>query len=761
MYRKLFKNSQWIWLNNHIEKVNQYAEFRHEFEFNELSNNIIAVISVDSDYELWVNGNFVGFNQYPNWPQDKTYNCHDVSNFVKKGINCIAVRVYYRGENFAVYCKGKAGLIFSLFNDNNKIIVVSDSSWKCRQSTSYKSGIVPKITVQLGFTVEYDARKEDDWKIAGFDDSLWKNATDLSGATDGYWKSLKPRPVEYLHLGDIKPADLIASGYIIRQKESETFAKTMMADALISVPLHKSLDCIGQATASQIRYFPNTDGECVLIEDVPQGKGIFLVYDLGCQEAGLLEIDIEAHEGTIVDIAHGEHLDDLRVRAEVGGRNFADRYICRSGRQKWLMPYRRLGCRYLQVHIPKIDGDIKIHYISLKPVSYPFEEKGDFQCSDNLLNEIWKISKRTLQLCAHEHYEDCPWREQALYGCDSRMQALFGYYVFGEYKFPAVSFDLLGGGMRADDFLELTAPAKVPVNIPGFSLHWIMELWELFLYSGQKELVSSQTDRICKILDRAVSRITPENIVVNSTNPDHWHFYEWTEGLEGNLFDALENKPQEEYYDAMYNLLLIGALRAAANLGKYLDDSKLSNYSKVADKIAGVFHYFFWNDEKQFYASFIRNGIKSNYAQLTQCLAIIENVCPDDIIKDLCKKIIEDNTLVKAELSSLLFIYEALLKTDINYLTFVSSDIRNKFGNMLRKGATSLWETVDGAEAFSRAGSLCHGWSSIFNYIAGAYILGVKPIEPGFKKFTSAPANNLVACAKGIVPAPCGNIHIN
>jgi hypothetical protein len=45
--------------------------------------------------------------------------------------------------------------------------------------------------------------------------------------------------------------------------------------------------------------------------------------------------------------------------------------------------------------------------------------------------------------------------------------------------------------------------------------------------------------------------------------------------------------------------------------------------------------------------------------------------------------------------------------------------------------------------------------------VAGAYILGVKPIEPGFKKFTSAPANNLVACAKGIVPAPCGNIHIN
>jgi len=757
-----FDNSvRWIWLTEEEQAVNQYAEFRRNFKFNDShNNNLIAVVSADSDYELWVNGNFAGFNQYPNWPQDKTYNCHNVGKFVKKGINCIAIRVYYRGENFFGYCKGKAGLIFSLFNNEN-VIIASDSSWKCRRSVAYKSGIVPKVTVQLGFTVEYDARKEDEWKDAHFDDSRWKNAIDLSGAVDGYWKSLKPRPVKQLVLGDTKAAGLIASGYIIRNKEEHTVAKTMMNDAMISFPLHSSLDCSGQTSASRIKHFPNTDGEPVTVKDVPKNQGIYLVYDLGCQATGLLEIDIKAPAGTIIDIAHGEHLDDLRVRAEVGGRNFADRYICRNGRQKWLMPYRRLGCRYLQIHIPKIDADVEIYHISLRPVSYPFKDKGAFQCNDNLLNDIWQISKRTLQLCAHEHYEDCPWREQALYGCDSRMQALFGYYVFGDYNFASASFDLLGGGIREDGLLELTSPAKVPVNIPGFSLHWIMGLWELFLYSGQKKLVINQIDRICKILEKAISRIASENIAFNSTNPDHWHFYEWTEGLEGDLGSALKNKPQQKYYDAIYNLLLIGALRAAANLGKYLDNSKLSNYSKAANKIAGAFHSFFWDDKKQLYASFVRNGIKSNYAQLTQSLAVIENVYPDIKTKKLlCKKIIEDNSLVKAELSSLLFVYEALLKTDINYLTFVLNDIRDKFGGMIKKGATSLWETINGAEAFSRAGSLCHGWSSIFNYIAGAYILGVKPLEPGFKKFTKISRITKSLNASGTIPAPSGKIII-
>jgi alpha-L-rhamnosidase len=207
--------------------------------------------------------------------------------------------------------------------------------------------------------------------------------------------------------------------------------------------------------------------------------------------------------------------------------------------------------------------------------------------------------------------------------------------------------------------------------------------------------------------------------------------------------------------------LLIGALRAATNLGKYLDNYKLSNYSKVADKIAGAFHSFFWDDKKQFYASFIRKGVKLNYAQLTQGLAIIENVCPEEnIVKHLCREIIEDETLIKAEFSSLLFIYEALLKMDIGYLTFVLDDIRNKFGKMIKKGATSLWETVDGAEAFSRAGSLCHGWSSIFNYIAGAYILGVKPLEPGFKTFTTVSHAAELLNASGKVPTPYGQIEI-
>jgi hypothetical protein len=32
---------------------------------------------------------------------------------------------------------------------------------------------------------------------------------------------------------------------------------------------------------------------------------------------------------------------------------------------------------------------------------------------------------------------------------------------------------------------------------------------------------------------------------------------------------------------------------------------------------------------------------------------------------------------------------------------------------MLKNGATSFWETINGEKDFGNAGSLCHGWSAL------------------------------------------------
>ena len=65
--------------------------------------------------------------------------------------------------------------------------------------------------------------------------------------------------------------------------------------------------------------------------------------------------------------------------------------------------------------------------------------------------------------------------------------------------------------------------------------------------------------------------------------------------------------------------------------------------------------------------------------------------------------------------------YEALLNVSENYKQFVLSDIENTWGKMLGAGCQTFWETEEGADAFGKAGSLCHGWSAVPIYIFGKY----------------------------------------
>lgn len=80
---------------------------------------------------------------------------------------------------------------------------------------------------------------------------------------------------------------------------------------------------------------------------------------------------------------------------------------------------------------------------------------------------------------------------------------------------------------------------------------------------------------------------------------------------------------------------------------------------------------------------------------------------------------------------------------------------------MLYSGATSFWETELGQADFDYAGSLCHGWSAIPAYFFGAYMLGVKPLSPGFKTFAVEPVAGKIHQVSGSVPTPYGDIKVS
>jgi len=125
-------DAEWIWLPQEKDMVNQYADFRHEFTLNELEelseNEGLLHISVDTEYAVWLNGTFAGFNQYDDYPDHKSFDILDVKRLLVKGKNVLCILGYHQGENSYQYIKGRPGLIYAM-RIGNKTIVSGTSSF--------------------------------------------------------------------------------------------------------------------------------------------------------------------------------------------------------------------------------------------------------------------------------------------------------------------------------------------------------------------------------------------------------------------------------------------------------------------------------------------------------------------------------------------------------------------------------------------------------------------------------------------------------
>ncbi len=430
------------------------------------------------------------------------------------------------------------------------------------------------------------------------------------------------------------------------------------------------------------------------------------IYDLGCERVGLLEIVFCAPKGEKVTICYGEHLKDGEVRRRIGSRDFSVEIMGSGTTFHYLNPFRRLGCRYLQI---VCDAAVEISEIGIREVMYPLN-KVPYVAGTQLRQRIYDTSVRTLELCMHEHYEDCPWREQALYCMDSRNQMLCGYYAFGETVFARSCLLLMSKAQKPDGLLPLCFPAGTDVPIPFFSLIYLLQMREYAKYSGDLSLLRSNLQLLEGIAEVFLKRRRQNGLI--TAMQGYWNFYEWNPGMDG-IFDEEELIPPPEKfiesYDLPLNCFLILGLQ---NLDEIFEMTGIhKSYAReIEDLQRRVFEVFF-DENKKLFRTYI--GQAEHFGKLSNALAVLTG-CAGEKADMICERIVSDKELQDTTLSMRVFYYDALLKVNPKkYRDYILSDIDEKYGYMLQRGATSFWETILGEDDFSGAGSLCHGWSAV------------------------------------------------
>lgn len=424
-----------------------------------------------------------------------------------------------------------------------------------------------------------------------------------------------------------------------------------------------------------------------------------VLLDLGREYVGYLDVDIESDCPQKVVVAYGEHIADGGVRRIVGGSDFSAEVGVIAGRTVYMNPFRRFAARYLEVFA---DAPIQINRVTLRPTDYPVKEI-PFDADSDLRRDIYRICVNTLHLCMHEHYEDCPWREQALYAMDSRNQMLCGYYAFGETAFPRASLQLMAQDRRYDNLLTITVPCGMDLCIPSFSMHYITAVSEYYAYSHDLSLLEEVWDKLQSITDAMIANMG-DGLYRMFAGPGHWNYYE--SELSGGFFGE-----PEPVADLIGNCLFVLTMKNMAEIASLLGRDG-SSYAKLAEEVREALNAVFYDSESGFY--FYRTDDR-RLTELGNSLAILCGAAVGERAVRIAQALASaDSGFQPITLSMTCFKYDALLMVDrARYQNDILDTIERQYKTMLDAGATTVWEDLGGERSYDGKGSLCHGWSAL------------------------------------------------
>ena len=674
-----FGDARWVWPSELGCPTNTVVEFRREFSA-ESSGKARLAIAADTVYALSLNGKRIYTGRFPDVPPERFYDVLDVE--VAKGSNDLRVSLYVQGVDSFQHLPGDPGLMFALRAEG--VSARSGEGMVWRVSSAHRAEGVPMLTSQLGFTFEYDATAlEGSWRRIGADD-----ARRGAGAF-----TLRRRPVPRVEILPEVAERIVAQGTLDATPLPREVAKGMDATKMSPVAREE---------------FFLADGRSV--NEKCFGTGFYVIADLGREEAGFLSLDIDTDEGAVIDIGHAEHMENGRIRTHIRTRNFAGRYHARAGRQSFFRWERRMAGRFIQLHVRGVRSHFRINRISLKPALVPVEVREAPKGLSPRQEEIYRVSVRTLRLCMHEHFEDCPWREQALYGNDARNQMLCGYRAFGgDWAFPELSMWLLSKGLGRDGWLEMCMPAKISITIPSFTFCWIMSVDDNLRHRGNVEFVRAMMPTLTRILDARLAEMR-DGLLPCPEGPRYWQFYEWAPELDGrrNMDAAKAGTPRLE---SPLNLFFVLALESGARCADAVGEAAAARrWREAAAVVRGRVTGRFWNEGKLQMET--ADGVKVA-SELVQALALLADAVPEKSRSAVVQKLSAPSEWTEVTISQALYKYEALRTAGEDGARAARASLDGIWSEMLDKGATSFWEMREGWPAFSEAGSLCHGWSAI------------------------------------------------
>lgn len=255
-------NTKWIWVNTDYSSGKfTIVYFRRDFFVDDVNAQLKLIVSAESGYRLYINGQPISIGPCKGDERRKYYDNIDVSKFLRKGKNVLAAKVlhlpcvqdYDTGihgpTSYFRWVSGGFLLDGALTNRHGELTenISTNKSWK----VFHEKNISPVRAEQGIWATSYEyigANAIHNWYSLGLDDSSWNFASEV---TDSY---LTPNTMsEY---GQSNGWDLverpIPAKYEIQRRFASVVKSNLEADKVESVIKHNWPLCIPANTQCYI-----------------------------------------------------------------------------------------------------------------------------------------------------------------------------------------------------------------------------------------------------------------------------------------------------------------------------------------------------------------------------------------------------------------------------------------------------------------------------------------------------------------------------
>ncbi len=539
-------------------------------------------------------------------------------------------------------------------------------------------------------------------------------------------------------------------------------------------------------------------GGVTTLTDAPGAPAPSLVLDYGQEVAGLATFDVAATSGARFTATYSEALDNLGSDGAASIAVFKSGTVDRtdtfapSGSGAVTAPVIQGGERYERVTLTT-PGSVTLRSAGIRFTALrqtPALMRGHFLSSDHLLNRIWYAGAYTLNLNqmtpgtvvtpgqvdrAHLILDGAK-RDRAVWSGDHLISDLTDFYV-SDPAYAADSDALLldhpfasAGNLQAvrgamsqpGPLAGVCGPVQTDVTCftwsASYSIALMPAVYDLYLYTGDLDFVRAHWPAVTRQMAWD-ARLVDRNglIAVKQADSSSWNL----ENVNGEL----------TYVNALY----VEALEAAAKLARALGHrSQASAWSRAATRVRRTINARLWDRHTGVYdADTAQRGSVVQDANVTAILAGIPSVARARSIVTVMKRRLAGGfgplTTSRPQpagytrlTSPYMSGFHVLAAFTAGQTDDALAIIRQEWGHMVNGDPGGVdWERIenDGRLAPGAiADSAAHAWSTGPTPALSQYVLGIRPLAPGFRTWIVAPQAGDLGWAQGTAPTPEGVI---